>query len=811
MDAVEEEITGLIKICNFKKCYEVIRVLRKRYPNSKYLDVLELYVRYKQSPSKFDYESSLNKKYGISGTACTTDYDALRLLHKFFCELGKYEEALSIYKKANSLYPSFELCSLWYDQALIDSNYQHLALATGQLHKYPDSVSFPVRNFQFWHALATVALFKFQPYRLTENEKLVLPTLIYKYLTNLKPFQSAQELIVFCTVCQELFPNDSSKSKEIVQEIRPHLKVPVDLYLKNFILRHSQEVSPQLYFEICSELLDSIDDYEVLKRLVECGAKLGKTQQEVLDLVAKLLGDTRNSRLIRFELDLQYNSDGTGNDGLISEASLQYYLERFHNKPCCPTDIAHYIADIDKDMLKKLLCGETSQQGNGSNDDLMHDANEFTLFPPEDKSRIQRSIELYNKHKASLGRKSEVDYSALSTFILTIVRDHILSDDPTLEDIILALTILENYQQRDKHNYNTLVWIIAIYMYLGVVPIAYSRFLGLNIKNVQVDTVAFLVYSRYSTVFPNKQHDYLRKTLKEGNSLYSSSLDRLPQFIRVALERKAYSKIIGMLEFRDRLRCSQARWSRMCESLQLARLCNDKRADLLEDLHACWREVEATGDTKLYDNNEFSIFGFADHMNWTHLPRVLQYLDVRDGWVYLSLIKEFMIEVIPTQQRSPLVDGLLVKILGDRPLESVLSKFLSAPEQLSFQIFYDLYKRDGATLEELLGKMNIDELCDGTWELSHTYTTYLATLKTLDNFKRTKVATLRVLIKDKLKKLREVCDEKYSSYKDELRSVSEKLAMGDKAGILNALGYKPLDITEIIDALTIVQKTVRNL
>ncbi|SMN20236.1 similar to Saccharomyces cerevisiae YOL076W MDM20 Non-catalytic subunit of the NatB N-terminal acetyltransferase [Maudiozyma saulgeensis] len=790
-EKLENQTNELIAKSNFKQCYQVIDQYKARYPKSIYLQILEAYVKYKQSPSKFNFEASLLAAYGLEGQSYTIDQDALGLLHKFFFELEKYEDALHVFEKANAKQPSFEISYLWFDRALQDCNFKQLGKASLQLSKFPkDSVQQP-REYYFWNAIATVALFKFQKHRLSSQEEKILPLLTYKNLCNAKPFKNNEETIVFCTACEILFPNDAEKSKEICKETLPSFDDSVDLYQKNFFLKHVERDDHQLIFDTCTKILKSLDDYELMKRIVISGKALGKSQQDLYELIDGLVGTkSRNGRLIRFEIDLVF-------DKTICETSLKYYLEIFHNRPCCVADINHYRENFDNpDLISKMLDSFEDTA------DPIHDSNAVKL-----RLETNKNVHYYNKHKASLKTKSKTDYSLCSTFILALIEKHIINASMTLEDSIFVLSLLENYQKEDPNNYDTKVWLIALYMYLGLTPMAYSYYQDLSVKNVQVDSMDYLIYSRFSSLFPHKQHDYLNKTLHEHDALYDNSLNRISQFISISFDRKSYSKILGMFEFQDRLLKSVGRFSKLCDSINMTYICNDKRTALIESLRENLRQIESTGDFQFSDNRDWSIFGFSEQLDKKNLPESLSYLNIDQEWTIYNLAKIFMIDAIPTGKQSDIVNSLLNKLTED----SLPSQHMTSAENISFMIINDIYSNDASNLSNLLNDISVETREPTTWRAIQTYLTHISTLKTLDNMKRIKDREQKLQIKQKLTELRNQCDDLFTKYKEQIISACNTLQTGERHDILTSLGYAPLGPENLTASIVEVQKAVRNL
>ncbi|GCE97233.1 hypothetical protein ZYGM_004600 [Zygosaccharomyces mellis] len=785
-DRLEEEIFQLIEKTNFKACNTKISDWKKKYPNSTYIWTLETYVKYRQSPNKFNYDSSLGQFFGLQGTQITSDLRSLKLLHNMFLEMQKYDEALHIYEKANFKYPSFEVAYEWFCKSLDDGNFKMMARACQQMAKWNNDMSQSIRSrdYKFWYAMCIVALFKFQRNKISTAEEKLLPQLAFRSLESEKPFKSTQEIIVYCYVCQELFRD---KSQEIVDAIWPQLNQSLDLYCKNFLIKHINDDGKML--EACKSMLSRIDDYELLCKLTEAAHNLSWNKTDVIQLVDSLVGDSRNTRLCRLEIDLKF-------DRKIDRESLTYYLSKYHNKPCCSHDLSHFKDQLDRQMAKEVF---TSCEPS----DVIHDTNSFKLgFLSTD------SITAFQRHKFTLSNQVKTDYSTLSSLIMDMVQDLVIKKEPTLNNVLLALSILENYQIEDPFNYETSVWIITLYMHLGLVPAAYARYLDLNLKNLQNDSVNFILYSRFATLFPQKEHDYLKRFRLDNYKLYSISGHRLPQFIHIAMERKAYSKLLGMFEFKARMVKSSMKWMNLLEELQLARLCNGKRNALWSQLTRSQREMELVGNYKKFsDNRDWNILG--TNINPESLPSALKYLDINQDYISLKIVLEYIIELVPSAQQDSRVDEFLNTTLNGRALETTLHASLSPAEIWTFKIFYDLYKNNGAQLNDLLN--NSEPITSSSWRLTHDYLTKLSTLKTLDNFKRIKNTQQKQLIKNQIHQLREQCDQLYQDYSNQLVKTCGELSKGSNGALLNKLGYVPLSSSGVQSALLTVLKTARNL
>ncbi|CCK72558.1 Mdm20p KNAG_0K01940 [Huiozyma naganishii CBS 8797] len=787
----ESEVQELIRRSNFRQCFEQLTVLRKRYPKSAFLELLELYAKYRQSPAAFDYKALIVEPYcrDKRSPRVTGDLHALDLLHRFLVELGQFDDALHAVELAHLKFNRLDLTYDLFVKSIEDADFPRMARATSSLPgRTPrDTADYETRTraYHFWNAIATLATFMHQRSRLSEQELKVLPKLCYQRLSQLKPHSTIQEAIVYCLVCERLLPNDNaSKSAEIVETIMPHLQVSVDLYLKNFMVEHVKD--PQVMFDSCAKMLSEFDDYKLIGKLIESGQQLGKTKQEIRDLVRDRVGDSRNCRLSGFEVDLCF-------DKRVSAGSLRHYLAKFHNKPCCAIDIEHYREHLDTPLLQEAM--------DELEADLIHDSNCFQLqLTPQ-----QDAVALYKKHEHTLQGKPATDYSSLSTFIVSMVRETLRgggSSSP-LQNILTSLSILENFQLRDPHNFDTGVWIIALYMQLGLTPLAVPCYTDLKIKNVQSDSMDYTLFTRYNSIFPAKQHDYMLRVLPEHDRLYSSSMERLPQFIRIAFERGSYSKILGMFELRRKLTHSMNRWMRMVSKLQMARLCNDKRTQQLQVLHQMWAQLGA--EKEILDNRDLTVF--KTHGECTPEEQ-LSYLRCSQDWILLSCSQEFMIESITSGTRSFEVDELWTKLALSDDLDGALSAAgFTQWEALSLKVVHALYENRMAAVPQLLASFTRGSL-DEPWTVPHAYLTQLTLLKTLDGCKRICDAEAKAAIKKQLRLLRESCDDQFASYK---AALAAECAQTASSPLLSQLGFPVLDSGPLTAATTTVHKAVRNL
>ncbi len=69
--------------------------------------------------------------------------------------------------------------------------------------------------------------------------------------------------------------------------------------------------------------------------------------------------------------------------------------------------------------------------------------------------------------------------------------------------LLRSIIVLEHLLLRSKHNYDALLILVRLYMFLGAGSLAMERYSRLSIKNLQHATVSWVLYTHISTIHPN--------------------------------------------------------------------------------------------------------------------------------------------------------------------------------------------------------------------------------------------------------------------------------------------------------------------
>lgn len=69
--------------------------------------------------------------------------------------------------------------------------------------------------------------------------------------------------------------------------------------------------------------------------------------------------------------------------------------------------------------------------------------------------------------------------------------------------LLRSIVVLEHLLLRSKHNYDALLILVRLYMFLGAGSLAMERYSRLSIKNIQHATVSWVLYTHISTIHPH--------------------------------------------------------------------------------------------------------------------------------------------------------------------------------------------------------------------------------------------------------------------------------------------------------------------
>ncbi|KAL6948955.1 hypothetical protein ACO0QE_001436 [Hanseniaspora vineae] len=714
-----------------------------------------------------------------------SDSMTLNWIGKLSLQLMTYDQWYKIIELSNFKNRSLEKLTVSFNDFLGKASMKNLYQVTSILGNLTKNDPFHGRNFVFWNAVISLTATHLCARKGGNYENIVVSISplswldidhVIKKVETFKPFQSDQERIIYCQLCE--VKGDAESKKKIVAEIQPQIALQngnIDLYLKNLIINNCEDAV--LLKKFCVKLLENLNDYDTLLTLINCCFKdLHLSKSETLEIIngnEKFL-HSRNFKLGKLEVDLLFNENHA-----ISKENLQNYLSDFHSKPCCFVDLQKFIKEDPSMMnkLEKLLEHEADEILNLNEQDPVFCYNMFKLFGCKEK--YTKNLETYPEYVVDqvCAKFLSADENSGSSLI---------------SECVFSCFKLEKQLEVTPNEYILHLWLVVLYTSLGFLPLAQKHYYeSLKIKNVQIDVLDHLIYSRHSSIWPVKD-----SIMSLPTSVYDS-MDNMPRFIDIAFDRKSYSKIKGMFEFYGDLKMSFNRWRKYTDVLIASRLFNDTklRKEFYNDLQELFefnhnynvvyqdRTDEKEFVLQFSDNRDFSTL-FSSQQSLETLPCFMKYCNL-DNPTYIQSVfaKELMLSGFQenTKKYDNFINCLLMK--NGENQQSNLTKSLTKIEAWSFELHDLLYfsKDDlSKVVDDIIEKLkappsfDLDQQAASGWYYSHYFATIMTTLKTLDSLSKKLPTVLKQLVKSQLQYYRtQFVKSHFDHYMQEIENIKD--------------------------------------
>ena len=271
------------------------------------------------------------------------------------------------------------------------------------------------------------------------------------------------------------------------------------------------------------------DDYRIWRGMVIAAANIGteEVRSQTLDILANLtiLG-TRSRLLARLEFDL-HPSNHSDEKSQILSTLLEYHSED-HTSPSSFRNLTYFMPRISpKD---KLLLMEDARKRAGEASRSVKAETEISTINWIRSEIHSLKLDYHLKHS----KKGPVlDISEFESFVarcisthgssLTVDRDLPVTvrrcgDDAAIlaamacvrlhntgrnHALLQCIVILENLLTHSPHNYDAIVLLTRVYIRLGAVSKAFELYERLDVKNIQTQTLSWMILSRISTIHPH--------------------------------------------------------------------------------------------------------------------------------------------------------------------------------------------------------------------------------------------------------------------------------------------------------------------
>ena len=283
-----------------------------------------------------------------------------------------------------------------------------------------------------------------------------------------------------------------------------------------------------------------------------------------------------------------------GMPGLKLVDACQQYYEKFKTKAFCFEDLRKPVSLLgqhETNVLFEIIAKDEGAQNSDQNLLSLKMRYCFRLGPDAKLEELDHfagtALELYDTCRKNSKACPEASFLA-AVVLVKIARSHDQSHEAGkasyCEALLQAAMLLESCQQDQKHGeeyYPLLILLIRVQQMLGLLSMAMINFKKLSVKNIQFESVGYLVLNRISTLHPCQYG----KITPESDNGYSplEQLDlalemleksemSLTRQIDTGLEHGSYTNITQAIEMRSKLQRSINREVFAYEHLKTRRL-----------------------------------------------------------------------------------------------------------------------------------------------------------------------------------------------------------------------------------------------
>ncbi|KYQ92730.1 N-acetyltransferase [Tieghemostelium lacteum] len=460
---------------------------------------------------------------------------------------------------------------------------------------------FPSREHSVWYLMTILAMVKQDP----ENKLFIqLSQKMAEKLAGEKKFQSTEDLYLYEEILDvqskydehlKIIQGDLGKLYTVPTE---QLKIQANLQDKLGLHKESMESYKEIItrFEL-DEWSCYMGYFDQVWKVAEKESQ-GKVDKEALVGLVKSIQDqikTSNQRILRgpyiAELEIEYrfimqldsNDDKKPIDNgryLLLKELIYGYFKTFGNKPIYYYDMKKYLNLINSrvplESKKEFLKGLWEMvSGQGERDRISHISNYYKV-----ESLLSLHSELTEVQVRDLLSKFVTEYQLafdqqkstqqLSERVpgddLLIIGYQLLMDlfDKSQETryLVDAVVLLEYGFEASPKNFQFNLMAISLYYQLGDHRKALDHFRVLNIKNIQWDTIGYLILDDCIRSLPSMIEAY--KFFEKSSKFYAEN-DSTADYIAECYKNHNYSKIFELQKFQDKISNSYQQLSSVTE------------------------------------------------------------------------------------------------------------------------------------------------------------------------------------------------------------------------------------------------------
>lgn len=303
--------------------------------------------------------------------------------------------------------------------------------------------------------------------------------------------------------------------------------------------------------------------------------------------------------------------------------SLNYHVltQGFYQK----SKIAKVAAQINHHKFIYLLnisplsTTDLTTEGAEGTEDIIPKLNDF----------ITATLRIYSSAlslgSALLATDNQYGDDAALLSVMGLVRLHLLhvtttgsaatieAQAPLYQSIVILTTVVG----KSKHNYQAMLLLVRLHLLIGSVGLAVDVYPGLNIKQIQNDTLSHFLLTRISTLLPAERR--VEQILNEAGRIYESSSSQTPNMLVLAFERSGYAQMMGFLEFSERVAGSVCRSMWEIERRRVERLrSSSSSTGKVDDSETLENAIK--DNAVIWDNRDFGVVVSCETEHPPRLP-----------------------------------------------------------------------------------------------------------------------------------------------------------------------------------------------
>jgi N-terminal acetyltransferase B complex non-catalytic subunit len=212
-----------------------------------------------------------------------------------------------------------------------------------------------------------------------------------------------------------------------------------------------------------------------------------------------------------------------------------------------------------------------------------------------DDGRITKSLLPTDRHPAD-------DLCILAAMCLTKLGlsktspEHEHLDNPRTTYLLQATVLLESAWSRSKSNFQISLMLVRLYSYLGCGSLAMRAYQRLYLKQIQLDTLSYVMFDRISSLHPHPISDSsdgssktrsIIEQLQKQQKLYKTSREHINKNTWLSFKHGSYNSILEFREVTQKLSHSMSATMSVLESNKIHRLTTNT--------------IAANGITQMYD------------------------------------------------------------------------------------------------------------------------------------------------------------------------------------------------------------------